>query len=596
MNAGSGSISAGVNSRRIYFLLALIAFGIVLWRAITIPLVHDEARTFFMYIQLEDVLPFHAQWDAANHLLVSFVTLPLYQLFGPAPLVLRAFSVVCFALYAAYTWRAGRWVEDPVVRWVMLLAMLFMPFAFDLFSLFRGYGPGLAFLLVALVHGVAFVQHRKQQDLGLLLLAMAAATYANLSLIVVWCAVLGGVLLLLLRMERNEQVRTLLALLLLGVGPLYYLATYAFGLSERGQLYYGTDQGLISGSLVSLNRLVLGNAELWLAWSTVLLASVAVAIAAREVWRKRAAAWMNPLVAVTALLVAEMAGRFVMFQAMGVKYPLDRAAIHWVLFTVLVIALATDRLARAHRSWSWCACVLLFLPLRTVVATSMQTTMLWPEHSMDADLVKTVVDRGVGRPRALLVGAAPFMLQAITYQAKLHHWEIAPPMELDAPGPQDLFFALTGTPIPGFQPIGTSASGRIQLFERTERPDEELVLDSTFTPTGEGFMSLWNGAADHFGTTALIFDVDADFSGFHEPLSGSLVVEVKDSAGGHVYYNGMDLVLWSDPQHFRASCPVPSPSHQAKQLNLYFWDMNGIGLRVDRCRLRIWSQDLTKQN
>jgi len=55
-------------------LYGLIAFAIGIYlilRAVFIPLVHDEAATFFHYIHSFDFVPFIAHWDANNHILNS---------------------------------------------------------------------------------------------------------------------------------------------------------------------------------------------------------------------------------------------------------------------------------------------------------------------------------------------------------------------------------------------------------------------------------------------------------------------------------------------------------------------------------------------
>lgn len=44
----------------------LIYFGL---RAAYVPIFHDEAATFFHFIQVERFIPFYAEWDAGNHLL-----------------------------------------------------------------------------------------------------------------------------------------------------------------------------------------------------------------------------------------------------------------------------------------------------------------------------------------------------------------------------------------------------------------------------------------------------------------------------------------------------------------------------------------------
>ena len=51
-------------------------------RAIHVPPIHDEAATFFFYIQRGSFLPFEAHWDAANHILNTGLATLSYNLLG----------------------------------------------------------------------------------------------------------------------------------------------------------------------------------------------------------------------------------------------------------------------------------------------------------------------------------------------------------------------------------------------------------------------------------------------------------------------------------------------------------------------------------
>ena len=59
--------------RLLYVLVGALLFLSVLLRAWNLPLVHDEARTWLVYVLSGDFLPFRAQWDAGNHVLVTAI-------------------------------------------------------------------------------------------------------------------------------------------------------------------------------------------------------------------------------------------------------------------------------------------------------------------------------------------------------------------------------------------------------------------------------------------------------------------------------------------------------------------------------------------
>src|SRR5262245_25321341 len=88
------------------FIFLCCAVFVVL-RAIHVPMIHDEAATFFIYTRTGQFLPWVAHWDAGNHVLMSALSVPAYHLFGPAPWALRWFAVASYGLYGWYAWRWG---------------------------------------------------------------------------------------------------------------------------------------------------------------------------------------------------------------------------------------------------------------------------------------------------------------------------------------------------------------------------------------------------------------------------------------------------------------------------------------------------------
>ena len=73
----------------IAFSISLCIFIYLIIRSIYVPLIHDEAATFFHYIQSSSFIPFHSLNDANNHFLNSLLTYISYTLFGDSEFALR---------------------------------------------------------------------------------------------------------------------------------------------------------------------------------------------------------------------------------------------------------------------------------------------------------------------------------------------------------------------------------------------------------------------------------------------------------------------------------------------------------------------------
>ena len=68
-----------------FFTLATMVWIYLGMRSVYVPLIHDEAVTYFTYIQSANFIPPWAYWDANNHLLNSAASALFHVLFGSSP-------------------------------------------------------------------------------------------------------------------------------------------------------------------------------------------------------------------------------------------------------------------------------------------------------------------------------------------------------------------------------------------------------------------------------------------------------------------------------------------------------------------------------
>lgn len=578
--------------RLVYALLVLALFALVLVRAVSVPFVHDEARTFFLYIQSDEMLPFHATWDAANHLLLTSITWPLYKLFGMAPWVLRGFSCASFLLYAWYVHRCGRWIASPTIRWCLWAALLMTPFVLEFFSLFRGYGPSLAFMMMGVHQGVEFLRTDRTAHWSACLVGFALAAYCNLSMLVLWAAVLAGLLVLALRPKGRYKLMRLMLWLLLGVVPLIHAATYAAGLASRDLLYAGSDRGLFNGTLASLGHFVLGCSEPVCLWSVALLFVATIATACWSVRRKRWSTLRSPLVVLSALLLAELMGRSAMNSTWNVLFPTDRAAMHLIPLYLLALGCAMDQWAQRNNWFRFAALSVLYFPLRTAFAMDPQVTTLWPEQSIAPPIIEEIARRNAKSERPLSLATTEFTATALAYEAMWRGLDI--PLAQNAPSGSQNDLILIDTKdaaaFPDHRPA-TRSHGRLQLLERSEPTVLEQVFDTAFTEKGTAFVTLWTTTNELLQQGPVLVEMDALLSSPASPFDAQLTFEVKDTMEHHAYYDGVQLNelrrSWAGDRLHLVRW-VPGPLEGQLKFSLYVWDRKGAGVSVDDCRIRIW--------
>lgn len=580
--------------RGAYIALAAIVLGYVIARAVLVPFVNDEARTFFLYTQSGSFLPPDAKPDAANHLLVTAVAWPLYKAFGAAPWVLRGFSVVCFVLYAYYVMRAGAWVRSHVVRWCLWAALLGTPIILEFFSLYRGYGPSLAFLLMALVH---LVGHARSGATGQLVASVAGivlAVAASLTLLVPACAVMG-MLLLGIPWARGRRAWVQLAVWSIpGLVPLALLSSHALELAGLGQLYYGSPDGLLGGTLASLTPYLFRcNGPLVKGVVLVVIGSAiltALWVLAREGWAQK----RTPIALFLFLLLAEVTGRWILGGFAGVLYPVDRAAMHLVPIAVLLIACAIDRWAEHRRLFQWAAIGLLALPARSCVVANFDHTLLWPGQRVEEPLLRALCSVQERHGRPLVLGLDRFLKECVAYEAQWRGWK-APAVQQGIPqGLYDVWLMATDT-VKGLPSHRTVMEyDGMAVLERSEPLPLVPVGDTLFVAEGRSFIGTWRTDGHTLAGGPVLLELEAVLRSAARPFVAYWVVEARDG-DRTLFYDGLELTrirgTWQGDT-LRTARWIPQVQGDSTEVVAYFWDVEEAGLVLDRCRITIRRTEL----
>ncbi len=290
------------------------------------------------------------------------------DLFGSSPWALRLANVLAFPVYAGSCLILVRRLRHDAARVICFVALLGDPFLLEFFGLARGYGLSLAFsaaALAALLSGPrADSMRRLYARLGVVAALGALAFYSNFSALNVVLALIVTVLADAaikvasgrLPARRRDLVATGVIVIVIGLVITPGVSKLS-QLQNTAQLYYGGHTGFVQdtiGTLVQTWGYVYSFAvplRPWahpIAWLVTGVAALAVVGAVREVVRQRRwSGWqMLSLVAVI-VVVAVVLEHLIL----GSLYPLDRAALFYVLSFGILIASAIDwSLGRMTRS------------------------------------------------------------------------------------------------------------------------------------------------------------------------------------------------------------------------------------------------------
>lgn len=580
--------------RTAFIVLSAVVFAYVALRAMRVPVVHDEAMTFFLFVEPGRFLPFLSHWDAGNHLLGTALGWLSYSVFGMNAWALRLPSVLAFILFAWYGWRWGVKLQVPLVRWCFWAAWLLMPFLLDFFSLFRGYGLAMAFWAMPLYELCALLENASAKRLTAVLLATALATFSSLSLLTLWAAVLAATALVILR--GSLPLKAIAAWILLGLAPFLFAAVYVHELSQHGNLYYGVS-GILDGTVPSLLNVMLGttNPVAVAVVVLLLLACSLIAFRANRAGERSFALWA--LAVGAGFLWLDATGRFVLHAWKNTPFPEDRTALQWVLLFLLLIAFSMDRLARVKSGMQWCALLLLALPARTLANVNTSTTVYWPEQAIPGTIFHTVDSLQQASPHLLTIGAYHQMPACWGFGMRERGLALNAVDVSEFPhGGEDLLLIdpHRDTVPGGYREVAFASSGYLTLYARNSTFTSTLLLDSVLPPVqGEAeFRELWHPPIWAVQGSAFLVQLDLSIHPQKEPMTGDLAV-VTDAPGAGQHDDHVLLQFMRDPTRtdsIHTLRHLPAIPQDATRTVVFLWNPARLPY-ASSGRLRVYSAE-----
>ena len=353
-------------------VLSAICFLYILGRAIWVPISHDEAGTFFHYVEPAKFIPFFAHWDANNHILNSALAYFFSNIFGNDLIWLRLPNVLAFILYAFYGWKLTLPIKDQLVKSLMYTALLTAWLPIEFFAQVRGYGLSLGILMVAIYHLFSFLISEKPRYLSYALLLIFLACLANASLSNTFLLILGISFVSIFTLHSN-RFKLLTYFTLCGVLPYLALAYYAFEMKKRGLLYYGTTKGFIDVTVRTLSKFTFDlTAEPFL----ILLCITGLVTGVMLILKKPyTLSDRGRIFAI--LLLGNAVGCILLELIFSVNYPEDRTGIYFIPFFIFTLGYGINHFSHRAKSSRYLAFLFLTFPLVTLSNLNFKEVKLW---------------------------------------------------------------------------------------------------------------------------------------------------------------------------------------------------------------------------
>ncbi len=178
---------------RIGFAVIIITIFIILvYKAVTFPVVNDETGTATGYSQntVWEIMMLPSHWPD-DHILNTLITKLFIALFGNEPLVIRLPNLLSFLLYAFAIFRINKLVlkEESVFFLPATLLFVTNPYMLDFFGVCRGYGISSALATLSVSYLMSGFSDSKPRSVWLAYILSLLASYTHFTLLVFWCVI-----------------------------------------------------------------------------------------------------------------------------------------------------------------------------------------------------------------------------------------------------------------------------------------------------------------------------------------------------------------------------------------------------------------------
>lgn len=335
---------------KIFWIAAFVVFVFICLRAFFIPFSHDEASTFFFYIQSNDYLPYSAHVYTNNHVLNSALANICYHIAGSHRFVLRIPNLIAFIIFCIGIYRHFKYLKSVHAK--LILGTLFLlTFNFlDFFELCRGYGLSLGFMLLGLSYLMDYFNDSKFKNLIYFSVLWQLALASNMILVAVIAILLFYVYVFQYKQRTESGQRVVftknnIILQIINLGILAFWVRFSFFYKDQGVLDYGVGNNYWLVTFQSLINLLFGNQEIWFLVVVCLVFATVFGFLMIDIWRESfyIKDLFKPDLFYPFTFVLLISAFFFQKKLLHVNYPEDRTGLFFFIFLVMSIAFMIEK-------------------------------------------------------------------------------------------------------------------------------------------------------------------------------------------------------------------------------------------------------------
>lgn len=568
---------------KFYWLGCGIVFVIVLLRCICVPFSHDEVATFNFYIQPGSFLPFLSHPDANGHFMMSATSWICFKLVGSSPLALRipsivAFAVLCFGVYKMNKLFSGLFTKI-IFSGVFILSYNFISF----YSLCRGYGISMAFLLVGLYYFFVYMRYGAFTHFLKCIVCLQIALSANLTLVFV----VGIITLFALSSQLKNKVlfkpENLLLLVLHGGLTLFWIK-YAFYLKQQGALYYGSGESYWKVTFETLIETIFFKHSYVNAFVVLVFTGMFVYWCVQLIKKRLVFMWGSSFSVAFITLCGLIVAFYMLKKVLGVNYPEDRTGLFFYVLFVISFVFMLNELPRAFQIVLLVIPAVYFVHFITHVNLSVHPWRIY--ETMPAEFYTILKQEQENTPRRITIGGhrvREFFYAFLNYKSskKLNHMTAPEALQMNC----DYALAYVDDK-PWYDTyyteIATENNWGFRLLKRRVPLERQLVYKNKTIPDFNGREEYYNAFEQNDtlfrSGNPLLAEFNFDVKKAPDPLNAWLVfqIDAEDSQNNQFLRIPLNLVRydWNGANNFTLSITSGNIPFKIKRMVAYLWNID----------------------
>jgi len=399
-----------------YFLIGVIFFLYISTRAIRLGATFDEIMTIEGPVKLSFVGMFLKFSPLANnHLLNTFLIKVLFSLGNESLVIARLPNVLSFILYSYFGYKIALKALSPLLGLGCFLLLLSNPFLLDFFSLARGYGLSLSFLMGALYFCSEHLKSPAPSTLSRSLLFASLSVISVLSMIYFWICL--AALLSVIPLLKKDLVtfkKSLISSSLIGLALFCVISLPTMRLIDAHALVYGGNTSFYNDTLLSLTRYSLYHFETTRATYLTLNSSLAILALVTLASYAYKQEWISLKSLFLAILILPISLIVLSHHLAGVLYPINRVALFIYPIFILCLSLFLNDLKR-HWGVSIILCLTAISSINFISNATSYKTVLWSFESHTEEILKRVNEQACQEGKVKTLACTSIFYQSIDY-------------------------------------------------------------------------------------------------------------------------------------------------------------------------------------